>query len=59
MIRIERACLDLLKRLETCEDVDKELEIFREFLFTYSLEAVYGPVIWEKIEKARLTKQKK
>jgi hypothetical protein len=58
MIRIERACLDLPKQLETCENVDESLKEFKEFLFHVALEATYGPGIWNKIEeikKKRLT----
>ena len=57
MIRIERACIGLLKHLETCEDVDERLEEFKELVYRCSLEAVYGPVIWKKIEEIRLTKK--
>ena len=53
MIRIERACLDLLDQLKTCENVDEKLAEFKEFLFSYSLEAVWGPKIWYRIEKIR------
>lgn len=58
MIRIERACLDLPKQLEACEDVDKKLEEFKEHIYRCSLEAMYGPEIWERIERIRLTKEK-
>lgn len=53
MIRIERACLDLLNELRTCEDFDKKFEEFKEFVHNISLEAVYGPGIWDKIEEIR------
>jgi uncharacterized membrane-anchored protein YjiN (DUF445 family) len=53
MIRIERACLDLLKELRTCENIDKKLEEFKELLFSCSLEAVYGSGVWDKIEEIR------
>ncbi len=56
MVRIERACLDLLKQLKTCDNVDEKLEEFKEFIYKNSLEALYGPKIWDKIEEIRLTK---
>lgn len=58
MIRIEEACLKLMKELKDCEDVDEKLKEFKEFVFKRVLETMYGPKVWDKIEKFRKTLDK-
>ena len=53
MIRIERACIDLMMNLKKCEDIEKELKKFKNLVFKQALEAVFGPKVWEKIENLK------
>lgn len=51
MIRIEKACIDLMLLLKKGKCGEKELREFKERIFKIALTAVGGEGVWKEITK--------
>lgn len=51
MVRIERACIDLMMLLKRGECTELDLINFKEKIFRIALESVGGKEVWKEVNK--------